>query len=196
MNPTLLVRVLIFLQSVLLSSCELPGRTNSSNLCLRAPVQSCIHQIRPLFNSEDEIDKYACKIQAANNTHKHLCGKQTWAKQEICNNLQDCGLHLEVYRHVAQPSLPLYRTAFNLTLSNPALETKIRYSDALSSNFTFCINFTVSQTLPTDNPLWYDCVFHNRHLEGQSLRLEYLIDKKYGLLVFKVPKGNQTFTSE
>lgn len=191
MNSPLLVSLVIFLHFVWLGDCELLGRTNSSKLCSRAPVQSCIHQLYQANDSNHVVlDESACKVQAANNTRQHLCSKQAWSRQEICNNIQECGLHLEVYRHATQPSLPLYRTAFNLTLSNPALDTKIRYSDALSSNFTFCVNFTLSKTLQISNPLWYDCVFHNRHLEGQSLRLEYLIDNKYGLLTFRVPQGN------
>ncbi|XP_046640113.1 uncharacterized protein LOC124321250 [Daphnia pulicaria] len=175
--------ILLVLTSV---DSELFARTNSSNLCSRIPSQSCLHQLSssPAAQQNSQV----CTVEAANNTHPLLCGGQKWNREDICQH-DGCGVHLEIYRHMPYPSLPLYRTALNLTLSNvSSSKVKIRFHETSINNFAFCINFTTSSNAaqPFDS-LWYDCVFHSRQLEGQPFQLEFLNGPKYGLYLFQLP---------
>ena len=181
--------ILFLLESVVYGELLL-ARTNSSNLCSRIPSQSCLHQLKP-STQEDDHNSRICTVEAANNTHPLLCDSHRWNREEICQH-DGCGVHLEIYRHMPYPSLPLFRTALNLTLSNiSSSQVKIRFQETSINNLTFCINFTTSSTAaqPFDS-LWYDCVFHSRQLEGHPFQLEFLNSHKYGMYLFQLPAGN------
>lgn len=168
---------------------ELLARTNSSNLCSRIPLQSCHHQLK---NGETEKpSSKTCEVEVANNTYSQLCSNHPWVAENVCQRNDGCGVHLEIYRHFPLASLPLYRTAFNLSLSNiSSRDIQIRYRDTLETNFTFCINFTTSAS-KTDlfESLWYDCVFQNRLHEGHPFQLEFFNNGQYGLFSFLLPIG-------
>lgn len=166
---------------------DLLPRTNSSNLCSRIPIQSCLHQ----FNNPRDIDwnSQTCNVEVANNTHVLRCNNQNWDYDKTCQSHDGCGVQLEVYRHMPSDSLPLYRTAFNLTLSNiPSGKINLRFRETLIGNFSFCINVTTSLTIAQPfESLWYDCVFHSRLYEGHPFQLEFISDNRYGLYLFDIP---------
>ena len=111
--------ILFLLESVVYGELLL-ARTNSSNLCSRIPSQSCLHQLKP-STQEDDHNSRICTVEVANNTHPLLCDGHRWNREEICHH-DGCGVHLEIYRHMPYPSLPLYRPALNLTLSNVSIQ--------------------------------------------------------------------------
>lgn len=173
------------------------ARTNSSNLCSRIPVQSCLHQLKlENFNqvSTEGKNSTTCQVEVANNTNSHLCTNQLWDRGNLCRSYDGCGVHVEAYSHMPPQFLPLYRTALNLSLSNiSSHQTKLRYSDLSMDNFTFCINFTthLNEANPVES-LWYDCVFHSRLHESHSFQLEFLIEHHYGIFLFQIPRGNKS----
>ena len=174
---------------------ELLARTNSSNLCSRTLSQSCLHQLKTFVDETSNTTK-TCRVEMANNTYNHRCDDRAWNHLEVCHAGDGCGVNLEVYRHMPLQSIPLYRTAFNLSLVNiTSREVRLRYRDTHSQNFSFCINFTTSSNVV--NPfesLWYDCVFHERLHEGHPFQLEFISRGKYGLFLFQVPTGKLVIT--
>lgn len=188
---TELIFSFVLLLGQLSSVCnELLPRTNSSNLCSRIPTQSCVHQ----FNNPRGVDwnSQTCDVEVANNTHLLRCNNESWDYDQVCQSNDGCGVHLEVYRHMPSESLPLYRTAFNLTLSNIfSGKINIRFRETRVGNFSFCVNFTTSlNTAQAFESLWYDCVFHSRLFEGHPFQLEYINANRYGLYLFEVPTGS------
>lgn len=184
---------LLFFQANANISNELLARTNSSNLCSRIPSQSCLSQLRSeKLEGSNNRGLETCRVEVANNTNlRGTCNNQLWEHGETCQSYDGCGVHLEVYRHMTHPSVQLFRTAFNLSLTNiTSREVKFRYTDILTGNFTFCINFTTtsSAAYPIES-LWYDCVFHYRKYESHPFQLEFLSDNQYGLLLFQIPAG-------
>lgn len=158
--------ILFLLESVVYGELLL-ARTNSSNLCSRIPSQSCLHQLKPSAQDDDHNSRI-CTVEAANNTHPLLCDGHRWNREEICHH-DGCGVHLEIYRHMPYPSLPLFRTALNLTLSNISCsQVKIRFRETSINNLTFCINFTSIYDVCM-TPRYQQCLrFKKNCMDGQK----------------------------
>lgn len=170
------------------SEAAISPRTNSSDLCSRAQSHSCSHL---LLNPVQE----SCQLNVSNSSFPHKCdGHLPWHHEELCKRDDGCGVQLEVYRHALPHISSLYRTAFNLSLTNLPHETvRIRYHDPGMNrldSFSFCLNFTLTSVkMPLSSSLWYDCVFHNRNYEGETFLVEYFSGNRYGKLLLNVPSG-------
>ena len=172
-------------------------RTNASNLCNRhSRRQSCSHFFHDSY--PPSRSKSTCQFSMANSTYE-ICDQREWKHDSKCSTLDTCGIQLQVYRHHRPSAITsgFERTAFNLTMSNIHLgqEIQIRYKWAQ----LFCMNFTLSwghsdaahlNSLHQETgEMFFDCIFHDRNIEGQPLLLEFLNDGRYGAFLFQVPTG-------
>lgn len=168
---------------------EFTARSNTSSLCSRSLRHSCSHQLK---NSDENSE---CHVQTANSTNPHLCPVGNFAESgsflTACRSEDGCGLGLEVYRHALQLSVPFYRTALNLSLTDLDGKAFVRYS---ASDFSFCLNISANLSSINGQSMWYDCLFHGRDFESQSFRLEYRNGGRYGLFAFQMPTGIEKLT--